>query len=77
MNKYQDLLAHMGEAPEDQIAHTQAIKFTEMSKRDEQPKAAELKEILDQCAYASLASDFSMVAMDYIWKMLLVDEASA
>jgi hypothetical protein len=37
----------------------------------DQPSVGGLLQIMDECAYASLASDFCMHAMHVIWRMLL------
>lgn len=71
MNQFKDLLAKLGEAPDTQLDKTMAVKFAEMAERDTNPTAKEVCDILDQSAYASLASGFTMVVMDTLWKQLI------
>ena len=77
MNQFKSLLAMFGDAPDTQIDKSQSVKFKEMSERDTNPTPAEIKEILDECAYASLASSFAMIAMNTLWAQLKkIDEES-
>ena len=62
-------------APSVHLAPSQALKFRELADRDTDPTASEIKTILDDCAYASLASDFTMQAIDLIWQSLVRTEA--
>lgn len=39
-------------------------------------KARDLKKILDECAFASRASDFGMRVMDIEWQRMLEEEKS-
>jgi len=71
-----NLLSLLGEAPDGQLDHSMASKFAEMAKRDTNPTAKEVCDILDQSAYASLASGFTMIVMDTLWKQLLKLEAA-
>ncbi len=74
MNKYQEILHMLSLAPDTQIDGSAAAKLKAMADSDN-PKADELHEILDECAYAALASDFAMVAMHRVWERMLADEA--
>ena len=38
------------------------------------PTAEGMKKILDDCAFAGLASGFAMMAMDAVWKMLIKEQ---
>ena len=77
MNTFKDLLEHLGQAPDGQLDKSQALKFEEMASRDTDPKSEEVKQILDDCAYAALASDFAMLAIDSLWRMLKEVEENA
>jgi hypothetical protein len=76
MNKFKDLLEMLGEAPDGQLDKSMAVKFAEMAKKDTNPTAKEVLDILDQSAYAALASQFTMIVMDHLWKQLKELEAA-
>lgn len=70
MNQFKSLLAMFGDAPDTQLDKSQSVKFKKMAEYDTNPTPDEIKEILDECAYASLASGFAMVAMNTLWEQL-------
>lgn len=72
-NQWKDVFQALSEAPDTQICKTQTAKLKELSVFDE-VESSQLKQILDDCAYASLASDFAMVAMDAVWEMIKKEE---
>lgn len=71
------LLVKLAEAPATQIDTQITARLAELVGQEPVEVAPALKQILDECAYAALASDFAMVAMDHAWKAAqqLVDEA--
>lgn len=73
MANYKEILSALSSAPDGQIDVTMTVKLKALSEEDN-PKADDLHEILDECAYASLASVFAMVAMDTVWRRMLKDE---
>lgn len=68
-NQWKDFLTKLSEAPDTQICKTQTAKLADLSKSD-LISSTQIKTILDDCAYAALASDFAMVAMDSLWGMI-------
>ena len=68
-----ELLVALSEAPDSQIDATITPKLAALAKQ-ETLHAHQLKEILDTCAHASLATDFAMVAMDMAWQLMLTAE---
>lgn len=68
-NQWKDFLTKLSEAPDTQICKTQTAKLADLSKSD-LISSTQIKKILDDCAYAALASDFAMVAMDSLWGMI-------
>ena len=75
MSKFKEFFAMMSQAPDGHLAQSQALKCKQLSEQ-EVVKACEVKQILDDCAYAALASEFSMLALDAVWKELLEGEAA-
>jgi len=73
MNKHHDLLIAFSQAPEDQIDSRITEMLADMAKQDV-VTSDEMLSILDQCAFASLASAFAMVAMNRFFMMLCEDE---
>ena len=79
MNNYSDifnLLADAPPGPNAQIDEIICTKLRELANADE-VFAEDLKQILDECAFASLASDFGMIAMDAVYRQMIRDESSA
>lgn len=66
-----DVILYLAEAPEDQIDPKICERLRALA---ENPTAKDMKTILDDCAYSSLASDFAMMTMDVIWKGLIAAE---
>jgi hypothetical protein len=73
MNKHTDLLLAFSQAPDDQIDNRITEMLADMAKQDV-VHSDQMLEILDQCAYGSLASGFAMVAMNRFFMMLCEDE---
>jgi hypothetical protein len=74
-----ELLKQLAKAPPGlhaQIDETICAKLDALSNADT-ITAVDMKAILDECAFASLASDFAMIAMDIVWKELLKQETVA
>lgn len=59
------------EAPDDQL---DASMFPLIKAWDENPTSLQVLEVLDHCAHAALASDFTMAALDIILQMRLQEE---
>jgi hypothetical protein len=64
-----EFLELLSEAPETQIAEDITDKLSNLVGLPYEQIATEMQTILDQCAFASLASDFAMMAMDQALKM--------
>lgn len=56
-----------------QIDETVCVRLKALAD-SETMRASDMKQILDDCAFASLASDFAMVAMNIAWQELLKQE---
>lgn len=63
------LLAKLAEAPNSQIDTEITDQIRLLIDKPPTEVATEMKRLLDECAHASLASDFAMVAMDATWNM--------
>lgn len=63
------IMEFMKTAPETELDPTIVVKITKLIE-EEKPKAIDLKKILDECAYASLASDFVMYILHLCWNGL-------
>jgi hypothetical protein len=63
------ILAELSQAPDTQIDHTITPRLYALIGKPISEIESGLHEILDDCAYAALASDFAMVAMDAVWNM--------
>ena len=68
MNSFDQLLKTISEAPEGQLDPAMAERVGRLVGCDLEIVAHELKEILDLCAYGSLASDFTMMVLDHAWQ---------
>ena len=67
MNKFSGVLQTLSEAPDDQIDKSITLRLKKMVvKKDFYP--FDLLQILDECAFGSLASDFAMQAMHFVWE---------
>ena len=74
-----ELLYKLAEAPPGphaQIDETICARLKALAD-SETMQASDMKQILDDCAFASLASDFAMVAMNIAWQQLLQDEGTS
>jgi hypothetical protein len=60
------MLAGFHRAPESQLDPTICARIAALP--DGPEARAMLKTILDDCAYAALASDFVMMALDIVWR---------
>ncbi len=69
MNKQRldEFLLDLSSAPDSQISKDQTQKLTLLIGKPATEIAQGLKQILDDCCYASLASDFAMMALDRAW----------
>lgn len=67
-----DLLRAIAEAPTTQIDKYATKRISDLV--GEKDRADKMKDILDDCARNSLATDFAMVAMDAVWKEMLKEE---
>ena len=72
-NKYTGILKALSEAPSTQIDSAITMKLAALADTVD-VKASQMHDILDECAHASLASDFAMMAMDTVWNQMLADE---
>lgn len=66
-----DILVKFSEAPDSQIDKSITDKMKELLSKNGTITKSEMKAILDDCAYFSLASDFAMRAMRLVWKELV------
>lgn len=73
MNKYSHILKMLSDAPEGQIDKQICYKLSILAQKED-TCSQDVLDILDQCAYTALASDFAMQAMNTIWKQMLSDE---
>ena len=64
----------LADAPDEDIDHTITKRMKEL---DDKMTAADMKQILDDCAYSALATDFSMIVMDRVWNLLMKEEIQA
>lgn len=71
MTQLDDILAALSAAPDGQIDQSITPRIKQLVGLPPDVIAPRSKEILDECAFASLASDFAMVAMDNVWRMAL------
>jgi hypothetical protein len=69
----QGFLDHMVVAPTDHMDATMIPRLKALAENKER-KASDLLHIIDDCVYASLCSDFSILAMDIAWKAMLEEE---
>lgn len=72
-----ELWRMMAAAPDGQLDATIAAKFRAFADEDRDPTAAELKSILDECAFAALASDFTMLTLSILWQTAVRKEREA
>jgi len=66
----EQLIDALCEAPDTQIDVSVVPKLKNLKTLPLSERPTEMKKILDECAYASLASDFAMLAMDSVWNMM-------
>ncbi len=69
---YEDMFSLLRAAPRGHLDETIVEKFKHLDPNNFQ--SDQLLEILDECAYASLASDFTMNTMNILWETKLADE---
>ncbi len=67
MNLFSNILQDLSTAPEGQIDGTITIKLKMMAQKDDFDPY-EMLSILDECAFAALASDFAMQAMHFVFE---------
>lgn len=63
------LLASAPPGPRAQIDEQITSRLKALIGKPPAEQATRLKTILDDCAYAALASDFAMMAMEVAWKL--------
>ena len=69
MNKHSQILKSLSTAPDSQLDKSICERLKTLSERDSL-KAEDIKKILDDCAYGSLASDLVMRILDIVWREL-------
>ena len=69
MNEIDSLLMLLGEAPDTQLEESMAHRCQDLVGQPAINIAIQMKKILDECAHASLASDFTMMTMDHVWTL--------
>ena len=69
MSDIDSLLLSLSDAPDTQIDSEITPKIAGLIGKPLDEIAVGMKAILDECAFASLASDFAMVAMDSAWRI--------
>ena len=67
MNKFSAIYKTLADAPNSQIDNCFIPLFTVLAKKEDFDPM-DMLTILNQCAYASLASDFAMQAMHFIFE---------
>lgn len=67
MNLFSNILQELSTAPEGQIDSVITTKLKVMSEKDDFDPH-EMLSILDECAFAALASDFAMQAMHFVFE---------
>ena len=67
MKELDTLLQTISEAPEGQLDPAIAKRVGALQGCSKEIIAHEMKVILDECAYSSLASDFTMMVLDHVW----------
>lgn len=67
MNLFSNILQELSTAPEGQIDSKITTKLKMMSEKDDFDPL-EMLSILDECAFAALASDFVMQAMHFVFE---------
>jgi hypothetical protein len=72
-NKWKELFTILSEAPDSQIDPSVTPRLKALAESDD-VASDDLLKILDDCAYASLASGFAMAAMDIVWQDMLASE---
>ncbi len=74
MNSCKNILTLLAQAPKSQCDPSVLPRLQALADSDDEPKADQLHDILDDCAHYSLCSDFMMNAMDTLWGGLLENE---
>ena len=72
-NKWKQLFMLLSTANDSQLYKIIANKFKILANQDE-ISSTQIKEILDECVYGALASDFCIRAMDIIWRGIIKSE---
>lgn len=73
MNNYSKILNMLAEAPSDVCDPSVLPRLKALADSDD-PTANSLHDILDDCVFSSLCSDFMIDAMDRVWRGMLADE---
>jgi hypothetical protein len=74
MNTCKNILTLLAQAPKSQCDPSVLPRLQALADSDEEPKADQLHDILDDCVHASLCSDFMVSSLDLLWGMLLDNE---
>lgn len=75
MNEFSDVLRNLATGPDSQLDACLHERLRAMADADPLP-AADVKSMLDDIVYASLASSFVIVVLDTIWKARLKAEGA-
>jgi len=68
-----DILLELSKGPLEQMDQVVKDRLVGLSEKEDL-KAADIKELLDDIVYSSLASGFVVVVLDGLWNMKLTEE---
>lgn len=73
MNKFSEILKALASAPPGSHAQIDENICARLSSMADSGSfsSAEMKNILDDCAFGALASDFAMMAMHMVWQQMI------
>ena len=74
MNRHSELMLKLSEASDRQIDAVITSELKALAGLDV-IASAQIKDILDRCAYGALCSDFVMRVLDVVWHQILDEEA--
>jgi hypothetical protein len=75
MNNFSEILNLLSQAPDTQIDKEITPRLKALAEAST-VSSADMKKILDECAFASLASDFAMNAMHIVWQDMIKQEST-
>lgn len=75
MHKFSGVYQTLADAPDTQIDNQFKDRFLELAAAEDF-NPLDLLQILDECAYASLASDFAMQAMHFLFEDMCKEKGS-